>query len=145
MNLIVYNACKAIKLLIITWVHICISFNKLIWLIQKNEKIDILSLLFMPFTGNKSPGAKKGSDEWWCDNFTNIFWVKRTFICFQNITLWGKEAIDQMLPAFWSNIWKVHDQLKYSSHYISSHPYRCSTFLGLFDVSNEVRMSRICF
>ena len=60
--------------------HICISFNKLIWLIQKNEKIDILSLLFMPLTGNKSPGAKKGSDEWWCDNFANIFWVKRTFI-----------------------------------------------------------------
>ena len=78
MSLIVYNACKAMKLLIITWVHICISFNKLIWLIQKNEKIDILSLLFMPFTGNKSSGAKKGSDEWWCDNFTNIFWVKHT-------------------------------------------------------------------
>ena len=79
MSLIVYNTCKAMKLLIITWVHICISFNKLIWLIQKNYKIDILSLLFMPFTGNKSPGAKKGSDEWRCDNFTNIFWVKRTF------------------------------------------------------------------
>ena len=46
---------------------------------QKNEKIDILSLVFMPFTGNKSPGAKKGSDEWQCDNFTNIFWLKRTF------------------------------------------------------------------
>ena len=80
MNLIVYNACKAMKLLIITWVHICISFNKLIWLMQKNEKIDILSLIFMPFTGNKSPGAKKCSDEWWCDNFSNIFWVKRTFM-----------------------------------------------------------------
>ena len=40
---------------------------------QKNDKIDILSLVFMPFTGNKSPGAKKGSDEWQCDNFTNIF------------------------------------------------------------------------
>ena len=66
--------------MIITWLHVCINFNKLIWLIQKNEKIDILSLLFMPFTGNKSPGAKKGSDEWWWDNFTNIFWVKRTFI-----------------------------------------------------------------
>ena len=78
-NLIVYNACEAMKLLIITWIHTCISFNKLIWLIQKNDKIDILSLLFMPFTGNKSPGAKKGSDEWWWDNFTNIFWVKRTF------------------------------------------------------------------
>ena len=26
---------------------------------QKIEKIDILSLIFMPFTGNKSPGAKK--------------------------------------------------------------------------------------
>ena len=79
MSLIVYNACKAMKLLIITWVHICISFNTWIWLIQKNDKIDILSLIFMPFTGNKSPGAKKGSDEWRCDNFTNIFWVKRTF------------------------------------------------------------------
>ena len=67
------------KLLIITWVHICISFNKLLWFMQKNDKIDILSLVFMPFTGNKSPGAKKGSDEWQCDNFTNIFWVKRTF------------------------------------------------------------------
>ena len=31
---------------------------------QKNDKIDILSLVFMPFTGNKSPGVKKGSDEW---------------------------------------------------------------------------------
>ena len=40
---------------------------------QKNEKIDILSLVFMQFTGNKSPGTKKGSDEWQCDNFTNIF------------------------------------------------------------------------
>ena len=40
---------------------------------QKNYKIDILSLVFMPFTGNKSPGAKKGSDEWQCDNFTNTF------------------------------------------------------------------------
>ena len=40
---------------------------------QKNDKIDILSLVFMPFTGNKNPGAKKGSDEWQCDNFTNIF------------------------------------------------------------------------
>ena len=78
-SLIMYNACKAMKLLIITWVHICISFNKLIWLMQKIEKIDILSLIFMPFTGNKSPGAKKGSDEWQCDNFTNIFWVKPTF------------------------------------------------------------------
>jgi hypothetical protein len=33
----------------------------------------------MPFTGNKSPGAKKGSDEWHSDNINNIFWVKRTF------------------------------------------------------------------
>ena len=81
MNLIICNACKALKLLNITWIHTCISFNRLIWLIQKNGKIDILSLLFMPFTGNKSPGAKKCSDEWWCDNFTNIFWVKRTFTC----------------------------------------------------------------
>ena len=40
---------------------------------QKNEKIDMLSLVFMPFTGNKSAGAKKGSDEWQYDNFTNIF------------------------------------------------------------------------
>ena len=40
---------------------------------QKNDRIDILSLVFMPFTGNKSPGAKKGSDEWKCDNLTNIF------------------------------------------------------------------------
>jgi hypothetical protein len=30
----------------------------------KNDKIDILSLVFMPFTGNKSPSAKKGSDGW---------------------------------------------------------------------------------
>ena len=85
----------------ITWVHTCISFNKLIWLIQKNDKIDILSLLFMPFTGNKSPGAKKGSDEWWCDNFTNIFWVKRTFT-------WSKQIIGKSVDqrCFWglSNI-----------------------------------------
>ena len=81
-SLIVCNACKAKKLLIITWIHICTSLNKLIWSILKNEKSDILSLLFMPFTGNKSPGTKKGSDEWHYDNFTNIFWVKRTFIYF---------------------------------------------------------------
>ena len=48
------------------------QFQLLIWIMQKKEKIDILSLVFMPFTGNKSPGAKKGSDEWQCDNFTNI-------------------------------------------------------------------------
>ena len=51
---------------------------------QKNDKIDSLPLVFMPFTGNKSPGAKKGSDEWQYDNFTNIFWVKRTFIKWPN-------------------------------------------------------------
>ena len=100
MSLIVYNACKAMKLLIITWVHICISFNKLIWLIQKNEKIDILSLLFMPFTGNKSPGAKKGSDEWQCDNFTNIFWLKRTFTSDQNLVifLFGTKHVNKRTP-----------------------------------------------
>ena len=27
----------------------------------------------------KAQVKKKCSDEWWCDNFTNIFWVKRTF------------------------------------------------------------------
>ena len=83
------------KLLIITWVHVCISFNKLIWLIQKNEKIDILSLLFMPSTGNKSSGAKKGSDEWWWDNFTNIFWVKRTF------NNWSAKNRDQLIWKIW--------------------------------------------
>ena len=31
---------------------------------QKNEKMDSFSLVFMPFTENKIPGAKKGSDEW---------------------------------------------------------------------------------
>ena len=94
MSLIVYNACKAMKLLIITWVYICISFNTWIWLIQKNDKIDILSLIFMPFTGNKSPGAKKGSDEWQCENFTNIFWVKRTF----NMILRSRNSMKQFQP-----------------------------------------------
>jgi hypothetical protein len=36
---------------------------------KKNEKNNILSLPFMPFTGNKSPGAIFGSH----DHFTNIF------------------------------------------------------------------------
>ena len=55
---------------------------------QKNEKIDILSLVFMPFTGNKSPVAKKGSDEWQCTvvykvdiakNFLSIFPLGQIF------------------------------------------------------------------
>ena len=49
------------------------QFQQINLINAENEKIDILSLVIMPFTGNKSLGAKKGSDEWQCDNFTNIF------------------------------------------------------------------------
>ena len=41
-----------------------LALNRLILLIQKNEKINILSLLFMPYTGNKSSGAIFGSYIW---------------------------------------------------------------------------------
>ena len=110
MNLIVYNGCKPMKLLIITWVHICISFNKLLWFMQKNDKIDILSLVFMPFTGNKSPGAKKGSDEWQCDNFTNIFWIKRTFTYFiiLQVSSHQNHAKQKVMSAWNSQIVNLH-------------------------------------
>ena len=52
---------------------------RFILLIQKNGKINILSMPFMSFTGNKSSGAILGSHKWHFDHFTNIFWVKRTF------------------------------------------------------------------
>ena len=53
-SLCVYNNCKDNKLLVLAW-------NKLIWLIQKNDKIAILSLQFMPLLGNKSSGAIFGT------------------------------------------------------------------------------------
>ena len=55
------------------------AFYRLILLIQKNEKINILSVQFIILNFPPSSGAKKGSDEWHFDHFTNIFWVKRTF------------------------------------------------------------------
>ena len=51
----------------------------------------------MPFTGNKSSGAKKGSDEWWWDSFTNIFWVKHTFT---RLLIWPNN--------FYQCKWKYH-------------------------------------
>ena len=37
------------------------DLDKLIWLIQKKDKINILSLQFMPLVGNKSSGAIFGT------------------------------------------------------------------------------------
>ena len=49
------------------------AFYRLILLIQKNEKINILSVPFINLNFPPSSGAKKGSDEWHFDHFTNIF------------------------------------------------------------------------
>jgi hypothetical protein len=49
------------------------AFYRVILLIQKNEKINILSVPFISLNFPPSPGAKKGSDEWHFDHFTNIF------------------------------------------------------------------------
>ena len=59
----------------------------------------------MPFTGNKSPGAKQGSDEWQCDNFTNIFGVKRTFTY---VSLEKELVKVQFLTLFASNRYEKH-------------------------------------
>ena len=76
MSLFVYTACKVKKLLIITLNSKYIfeqTFYRLILLIQKNEKINILSVPFINLNFPSSSGAKKGSDEWHFDHFTNIF------------------------------------------------------------------------
>jgi len=73
MSLIVYNACKVNQLLIIAQVIFQQDFYRLILLIQKNEKISTLSVPFINLNFPPSSGAKKGSDEWQYDHFTNIF------------------------------------------------------------------------
>jgi hypothetical protein len=55
------------------------AFYRLILLIQKNEKINILLVPFIILNFPPSPRTKKGSDEWHFDHFTIIFWVKCTF------------------------------------------------------------------
>ena len=51
----------------------------LISLMQKNEKINILSVPFINLNFPPPSKPKKGSDEWHFDHFTNIFCVKHTF------------------------------------------------------------------
>ena len=53
MSLIVYNACKIQKLLPIPFIPIISAFNRTFLMIHKNQNIDILPLLFIPFTGEK--------------------------------------------------------------------------------------------
>ena len=78
-SLIIYNACKVKSF----WLHPkCIfeqAFHRLILLIQKNEKINILSVQLINLNFPPSSGTKKGSHEWHFDHFINIFWLKRTF------------------------------------------------------------------
>ena len=54
----------------------------MICIIQKNEKINILSVPIISLNFSPSWGTKKGSDECHFDHFTNIFWVKRTLKIF---------------------------------------------------------------
>jgi hypothetical protein len=49
------------------------AFYRLNLLMQKNDKIKILSAPFIILNFPPSPGTKKGSDEWHFDYFTNIF------------------------------------------------------------------------
>ena len=49
------------------------AFYRSILLIQKNEKINILSVPFINLNFPPSSRAKKGSDERHFDHFTNIF------------------------------------------------------------------------
>ena len=67
------------KLLIIHKYIFDQAFHRLILLIQKNEKINILSVPFINLKFPPSSGTKKGADEWHLDHFSNIFWVKCTF------------------------------------------------------------------
>ena len=55
------------------------AFYRLILLIQKNEKINILSVPFIILNFPPCSGAKKGSHEWHFDHFINIFWVNGAF------------------------------------------------------------------
>ena len=86
---------------------------------QKNEKIDILSLIFMPFTGNKSPGAKKGSDKWQYDNFTNIFWVKRSFTQNEKVLIFAIQFF-KTCPATVS--WRSQEFVVLISHFGQKKP-----------------------
>ena len=63
------------------------AFYRLILLIQKNQKINILSVPLINLNFPPSLGAKKGSDELHFDHFTIIFWVKCTFIFSPKMTL----------------------------------------------------------
>ena len=55
------------------------AFYRLILLIQKNKKINILSVPLSFWISRLLQEQKKGSDEWHFDHCTIIFWVKRTF------------------------------------------------------------------
>ena len=76
------------------------AFYRLILLIQKNEKINILSVTFINLNFPPSSGAKKGSHEWHFDHFINIFWVKRTF----NSYIMA-ESSQEMSLGIWIAIW----------------------------------------
>ena len=65
-------------------------FYRLILLIQKNEKINILSVSFINLNFPTSSRAKKGSHEWHFDHFINIFCVKRTFMMWVRAQRFGE-------------------------------------------------------
>jgi hypothetical protein len=79
-NFIVYNAYKVKKVIDYTLnTYLNKHLFRLILIIQKNERINILSVPSNNLNFPPSSGSKKGSHEWHFDHFINIFWVKRTF------------------------------------------------------------------
>ena len=80
MSLIVYNACKIQKLLPIPFIPIISAFNRTFLMIHKNQNIDILPLLFMPFTGEKKLSHNFCFIYLEIANFTDFFWVKHTLM-----------------------------------------------------------------
>ena len=73
MSLIVYNACQIKNHEYCPKYLFEQVFYRLILLIQKNDKINILSVPIIILNFSPSSGTKKGSDDWHFDHFINIF------------------------------------------------------------------------
>ena len=65
------------------------ALHEFIWLVKKNQKIDIILESYISLNFPPSSGTKKGSHECHFDHFINFFWVKRTF----TTELWNKKLI----------------------------------------------------
>ena len=93
------------------------AFYRLILLIQKNEKINILSVPFINLNFPPSSGAKKDSHEWHFGHFINIFWVKRTFTYFHNTSNFTTKYLlfmviyDECLSTRAGKNWKLYCHL----------------------------------